>query len=525
MTYDIHDLLFQHLQGPTGPTGAPGVDGAVGPTGPTGATGGIGATGPTGLTGSQGPRGLGEYYCSSSYGTSTTSIPRSSLVGGTYVTNETIYAGSTILASNGNLFIVQSNAAVGASNISVHYSSSLRGVTGQTGATGPTGPQGQQGIQGLVGPTGPTGANGTPGAVGPTGPTGATGAVGPTGATGATGGIGPVGPTGPTGTFDSSELEDYATLDYLQSNYTATSNLDNSHDHNASTIVAETNGQVSGNVSELYWGLFNRARANRLAFLPKEQITIETSDNGTSWTTKTIDDIQATSLTTGTNVESNAFYLGNSLSTFNVDSKLRITFDCEPNVEESLGTVTSERYFGGWTRTYIWCSTAGHTGFNVTIERALRNAPNTWSVVRSNIPLKGWSGANDIGHPNILTFGGSANQTTNIGRVRFTFGITGLGSYSPISQPCISFIAAYGKNVWTYSNALMYHDRLYRIGYNKDAHFPGQLYVYENKAVYSPINKPSMQDVLGTGTPGYVIMAGSNGAPAWSALKIDDGTL
>ena len=207
----------------------PTVSGPIGPTGATGPTGSVGATGPTGLTGSQGPRGLSEYYCSFPYDTSTTSIPRSSLVGGTYVTNEIIYAGSTILASNGNLFIVQSNTAVGASSISVHYSISLRGATGQTGATGPTGPAGQDGIIGKDGATGPTGGfyqpqvdaagnltwqfnEGTAPTIpsvnikGPKGDTGTTGPTGDPGADGADGATGPVGPTGATATIEIGEV-------------------------------------------------------------------------------------------------------------------------------------------------------------------------------------------------------------------------------------------------------------------------------------------------------------------------------
>ena len=139
----VYNFSFGIPRGNTGPTGA------MGPTGPTGPQGNTGATGARGLTG---PRGISTYYCSSSYNNATVSIPRSSLVGGAYVNNETIYAGSTIIAPNGNIFIVQSTASVGVSNLTVAYTANIAGSDG------------------AVGPTGPTGADGAPGAIGPTGP-------------------------------------------------------------------------------------------------------------------------------------------------------------------------------------------------------------------------------------------------------------------------------------------------------------------------------------------------------------------
>lgn len=115
---------------------------------PRGNTGATGATGARGLTG---PRGISTYYCSSSYSNATVSIPRSSLVGGAYVNNETIYAGSTIIAPNGNIFIVQSTASVGVSNLTVAYTANIAGSDGAVGPTGPTGPIGATGPTGMVG--------------------------------------------------------------------------------------------------------------------------------------------------------------------------------------------------------------------------------------------------------------------------------------------------------------------------------------------------------------------------------------
>ena len=222
----------------------PTIAGPTGPTGPTGATGPQGNTGATGARGLTGPRGISTYYCSSSYSNATVSIPRSSLVGGAYVNNETIYAGSTIIAPNGNIFIVQSTASVGVSNLTVVYTANIAGSdgavgpTGPTGAIGATGPTGPTGAIGPTGPQGEKGADGTGVAIkaseaectivgdsyidsnghlqvltntdprtftdageikGPQGNTGPTGSTGPQGDPGTPGTIGPTGPTGPAG--------------------------------------------------------------------------------------------------------------------------------------------------------------------------------------------------------------------------------------------------------------------------------------------------------------------------------------
>ena len=95
------------------------------------------------------------------------------------------------------------------------------GAQGPAGETGAQGPQGETGAQGPAGETGAQGPQGETGAQGPQGETGAQGPAGETGAQGPQGETGAQGPQGETGTFDPSDLEDYATKMYVDSQIAA----------------------------------------------------------------------------------------------------------------------------------------------------------------------------------------------------------------------------------------------------------------------------------------------------------------
>ena len=370
-----------------------------------------------------------------------------------------------------------------------------QGLVGPTGDVGPTGPQGERGPQGVTGATGATGATGpkgdtgNTGGTGPVGPTGPTGAQGPTGKTGSTGPKGDTGPAGPTGTFDDSELADYAKTSWIESNYTKTSDLTESHAHYISQLY---NGSTEypGGVFPANWGMYDFTAANRLAFFPKENATFEVSDNGTSWTTITKTDYQnAMFFTKCLRAAGDTTYLGTE-SGYNVNSKLRVTIDCDDGGGGAI------RYFGLWEKTMIWVSTNGVLGMYVTIETAKKSSPDTFEAVRSNVPLNGWSGPNDISHP-AITFG--MNFDSQARKVRFTFGFTNIGTSSGSQRAQVYSIFAYSGVCWSNQNQLAYNNRLYQYDYQQNALFPAGVWEDLNDGsavrVYSPHNKPSPSDI------------------------------
>ena len=87
-----------------------------------------------------------------------------------------------------------------------------QGNQGMTGAQGVKGAQGDKGVQGPQGETGVQGAQGTQGVIGMQGPQGETGVQG---AQGTQGVIGMQGPQGATGSFDASDLDGYATEQFV----------------------------------------------------------------------------------------------------------------------------------------------------------------------------------------------------------------------------------------------------------------------------------------------------------------------
>lgn len=288
---------------------------------------------------------------------------------------------------------------------------------------------------------------------------------------------------------------DAVNLKYMQDNYIPKQSLNDSHYHSAATITNDGNFSKPGSLTELHWPLFAWARANRFMFLPKECVTVESSDNGTSWQTVELSDTQVAQLFSRMMPSvDNPCKIGLSNETFNANSKLRITVTVFPN---GVGS-TQNRYFGNWNVTAIWVSTEGTSGMNVSMERTTIGEPDTWLPVVSNLSLSGWSGPNEINHQ-AITFGGNPDQTHQTAKVRFTFGITNVGSAT--TRPNVINIEAYSKSMWAYQSGagdyMCYTDHLYKVDYDKRAVFPAAIYDNNSNSsrVYSQSFKPTANDV------------------------------
>jgi hypothetical protein len=134
------------------------------------------------------------------------------------------------------------------------------------------------------------------------------------------------------------------------------------------------------------------------------------------------------------------------------------------------------------------------------MERSTIGEPENFTLVRENVPLSGWSGPNDISH-DAITFGGNSTQTFQTARVRFTFGITGLGTSTATGRPQILSMMAFSKSIWNAGNGggLANNGDLYQWDYQKNALFPKAIFEDLDSGnavrVYSPKNKPTPKDI------------------------------
>lgn len=237
----------------------------------------------------------------------------------------------------------------------------------------------------------------------------------------------------------------------------------------------------------------NTLRANRLAFLPANQIIIEkTTDGGTTWVDAGISDAVKVGLFSETRA-------GISIPLINgVRSLLcgiRVTFTAmkynvpsgtaetaKYNYWNSDYVVSTERY-NQLKEMYFWVSTVSDT-LGVKVERAKGASSTTWDVAFDNSAflMTGWSG-NDYLRFSQNVFGGGTNQTTQYWNYRVTFMTKGtaasngteLATYSTTSAQGIYEIRGYGDTWWTAGNEYAANDKIYTHDYLKNVTFPAKV--------------------------------------------------
>jgi len=229
----------------------------------------------------------------------------------------------------------------------------------------------------------------------------------------------------------------------------------------------------------------DQARANRLVFLPSDQIIIEqTTDGGETWVSAECSDSAKTNLF----AENSAFIriplLNNAKST---NCGLRITITgMKYDVPE--GTAETEKY-NYWNSNYIksteryfnvrewwfWLS-SNNDRIRPEIYCATGANPNNWlTVFNKDFRMSGWSGSDWIRAGDGKSFGGSTNQTSNNWNWRLIFWSAPIKGreFGSAAQQEILQIRCYGDSVWGAPNNLMAKDHLYSWDYNKNATFPG----------------------------------------------------
>lgn len=236
----------------------------------------------------------------------------------------------------------------------------------------------------------------------------------------------------------------------------------------------------------------NTTRANRLAFLPADQIIIEkTTDGGTTWVDAGVSDATKLALFSETRPSVSVPLIG---GVKNINAGLRITITAmKYNVPANT---TETQKYNYWNSSYIksaerycqlkelyfWVST-NSDGLSLKVERATGANPNNWSQIYdsgSTYALTGWSGCDYVSFGQ-STFGGGTNQTGNYWNYRLTFftrntsGGTTLSASNTTSAQNIMEIRGYGDTWWTKPNNYMANDHIYTFDATQNVTFPAQV--------------------------------------------------
>lgn len=291
-------------------------------------------------------------------------------------------------------------------NVNIPYST----LKGEKGDRGDQGPAGERGPQGEVGSQGNPGIQGPPGQAGPRGEKGDRGETGPRGLQGAPGPAGPPGPkgeqgiqgqTGPQGIpGPAGPKGDPGTTDYNQ--------IANKPDLSKYELAPVLNAPRSAPTNVDY-GQVDVIGANRMAQLPIEQITVETSADGVTWQPYSMTDKQKRLLV-----------YGGAITGVNISvpktRQIRITLD-------AWRSPTGPDRYVSLNKLWMWTQT--EVDAQVKIECATKGEPDKWlTVTPFGGPVRNWPGSIIVNH-RTLTFGGSVVQTQNNAKVRVTLKSTG----------------------------------------------------------------------------------------------------
>ena len=244
------------------------------------------------------------------------------------------------------------------------------------------------------------------------------------------------------------------------------------HKHSTLDIVRGGNENWAGNIGSTDRGMINTARSPKSAFLPANCITVEySSDAGKTWEDYGLSEAQKRDL----------FAVARHNDVKLSKSSPVSTNDCVRITIEPL-----DRYVS-FDQLYIWFSIGSHT-CTLDLERSTIGAKDTFSFIRKDVPLNGWSGPNVINFP-YGTFGGDVSQTSNYYKYRMTFKTTKLGN-STTQSPTINDIRFYGDNAWAIPNDMVKGDYPFSWDRDMNVNFSKQL-KEQGKRVYSDNNKPT----------------------------------
>ena len=294
----------------------------------------------------------------------------------------------------------------------------------------------------------------------------------------------------------------------------------------------------------------NTLRANRLAFLPADQIIIEkTTDGGTTWVDAGIADSTKVGLFSETRAGISVPMINGARSML---CGIRITFTAmKYNVPS--GTAETQKY-NYWNSNYIasterynqlkemyfWVSTVNDT-LGVKVERATGSNSTNWVTIfnDSTFLMTGWSG-NDYLRFSQGVFGGGTTQTGNYWNYRITLMTKGttasngteLATSSTTSAQGIYEIRGYGDTWWAAGNEYAANDKIYTHDYLKNVTFPNKVTAtggFAGNVSGTASNVTGTVAIANGGTGKTTVTDAANNflsnLPAWTADPTDDTKL
>lgn len=272
---------------------------------------------------------------------------------------------------------------------------------------------------------------------------------------------------------------------------TKVSQLTNDKGYFAGSVPESSISAITGfanGVPPLARALIDNCRANKLAFLPADQIIVEkTIDGGKTWTDAGVSDATKAHIFSG--VTYGDIALPQINGKMNTLCGVRVTFTAM-KYDVPSGTAETDKY-KYWDKNYVksteryctldyfwlWVSSVNNA-ISVKLEAATGAHPDDWRIhYDGGLRMTGWSGPNIIKQSKYV-FGGSPSQTTQPWNYRFTFmtvppsGKTELSTGYETQSQHIYAIRGYGDIVWTAANNLMDTDNIYSVGVDKSTTFP-----------------------------------------------------
>lgn len=233
-----------------------------------------------------------------------------------------------------------------------------------------------------------------------------------------------------------------------------------SHEHGTRSIVNDNSTNFSGNSGPIEAAHIDVLRANRLAFLPANGVTVEYStDGGATWVDYGATDAQKAGLFTMKLASGGAaFYTG----------KHTATADCTAKDQLRITVTPVDRYCSV-NMLYMWVTVSGTTA-TVDIARSTIGAKTTFTNVRTDVPISGCSGPNEIRFSQ-GTFGGSEGQLYNAYSYRFTLKNTA----DQEGNVGIFDLRMYGPSAWGIPNNMVMNDHMYTWDNDKNVSFPAKV--------------------------------------------------
>lgn len=272
---------------------------------------------------------------------------------------------------------------------------------------------------------------------------------------------------------------------------TKVSQLTNDKGYFAGSVPESSISAITGlndDVPPLARSLIDNCRANKLAFLPADQIIVEkTIDGGKTWTDAGVSDANKAYVFSG--VQYGYIALPQISGKMNTLCGVRVTFTAM-KYDVPSGTAETDKY-KYWNKNYvksterdctldyfwIWVRSVNNA-ISVKLEAAYGAYPDKWSIhYDGKLRMTGWDGPNIIKQPEWI-FGGGTSQTFRPWNYRLTFmtmprsGKTELATGYETNSQRICAIRGYGSRVWAAANNLMDTDNIYSVDVDKSTTFP-----------------------------------------------------